>query len=166
MPGLSDFLVIASASVYIFIRLYSAVRDNDVKSAVLEATVIVGFLLAAHWTLGFFPMDGRISKGFDNSVEFPNILLLYVAMVAGMLSQHLYTWLQDGKRVPFRPRAFLAPVFVAPIVFIPFYNSVRLSWADPSVRWLIILVAYENGFFFKNTFEHRRQIHARATRAR
>jgi hypothetical protein len=113
-----------------------------------------------------FPMallgaqDTPFSKGTEDAGIFTNWLtyaLAYLAMVGGMLSQYLYTWLTKaaGASSPFDWRSFLAPALVSPIIFVPLCGTIDTGEHAQKGALMLLLVAFENGFFFKSYFEAR-----------
>jgi hypothetical protein len=88
---------------------------------------------------------------------------LYVCMLAGMLSQYVYRLLErrESRRI-WNWGTFVAPIFASPIVFIPLLASFEGTGIDlrnsASPRLMIFLVAFQNGFFWKEYFDNRRSI--------
>jgi hypothetical protein len=58
---------------------------------------------------------------------------------------------------------FVAPVFASPIVFIPLLAALQNTPAITgtqgfsAVNLMVFFVAFENGFFWKEYFDHRRK---------
>ena len=92
--------------------------------------------------------------GFAN---WPTYAVVYAAMVAGMLSQYLYDWLTKAPddKTPFRWRSFLAPALVSPIIFVPLCGTLDSGANAEKGMFMLLLLAFENGFFFKSYFEER-----------
>jgi hypothetical protein len=154
MINLLDALVLCSAAAYLVSRLLWERREKNWRLFAFETLGVLLLLTFLHWCLGMFDFS-NVEKGAGDSEDLVRLALLYFWMVMGMLGQYIYSWLMAGERMPFRTREFLATCFIAPAVFIPFYNTVKSSWTDASMRWLVYFVAYENGFFFKNTLDQR-----------
>jgi hypothetical protein len=78
-------------------------------------------------------------------------------MVAGMFSQYLYDWFTKAAedKTPFNWRSFLAPALVSPIIFVPLCGTLDSGEHAQKRALMLVLVAFENGFFFKNYFEER-----------
>jgi hypothetical protein len=54
--------------------------------------------------------------------------------------------------------SFVAPILVSPIVFIPLFTMFAdIDFAGPftSAKFMIYLVAFQNGFFWRSFFEER-----------
>jgi hypothetical protein len=85
-------------------------------------------------------------------------------MLLGMLSQYIYTRLEQPKdlRKKFDLGLFLAPIFTSPIIFIPLLSAMQNAEVDlqnlTTPKIMIFLVAFENGFFWKELFDHRRKL--------
>jgi hypothetical protein len=88
-----------------------------------------------------------------------------ICMIAGMFAQYLYRHFESPVR--YRHKwdwgCFIAPVFASPIVFIPLVAAFQNSDIDLTSdrltlpRLMIFLVAFENGFFWKEYFDRRRK---------
>lgn len=80
-----------------------------------------------------------------------------------MLAQYAYAhFSQSGlrKRSPFDWGNFIAPIFLSPIVFVPLFESLK-SAPQAHATTMSLLVAFENGFFFKNFIDHRERAQRR-----
>jgi hypothetical protein len=91
------------------------------------------------------------------------IIILYLFMVVGMICQYLYSLLIQPRkqRPPFDWGNFLAPLFASPIVSIPMLVAFQNSEIDLTQltlpRVMVFVVAFQNGFFWKEIFESRRR---------
>jgi H+/Cl- antiporter ClcA len=82
-------------------------------------------------------------------------ILLFVAMVVGILARYYWELLGKGKTFGDTNTAdLLRPLLVSPLVFFPIWAySVRMP------RGLIpVLVAFQNGFFWQTVFEAAKPI--------
>jgi hypothetical protein len=92
--------------------------------------------------------------------ELPVIGVLFACMLLGMLAHWLYVWLDTPRqtRTKFDFGLFVAPILASPIIFIPLLASQQntdLSLAQLDVpRFMVFLVAFENGFFWKEYFDN------------
>ena len=116
--------------------------------------------LAAVVVYGLFWSRGVTqAKGDQPAFAF----VLYLCMVLGMLAHAAYVRFEQPKaqRPPFDWGAFLAPLFASPIVFIPLLAALQNANVDlehlTAPRLMVFFVAFENGFFWKEYFDHRRQ---------
>jgi hypothetical protein len=129
--------------------------------ASIATLVVVAVIL--HRLFGF-PIVHPISASKSLTPnELPVIGVLFACMVAGMLAHWLYVWLEvsPGKRPGFDLGLFLMPVLVSPIIFIPLLaaqlnTDLDLSRLDVP-HFMILPVAFENGFFWKEFFDNRKQ---------
>jgi hypothetical protein len=82
-------------------------------------------------------------------------------MVVGMASHYLYNLLMKSARTrqPFDLRRFIAPIFASPIVFIPLLGAFQSADIDLTnlmlPKYMVFLVAFENGFFWRELVENR-----------
>lgn len=144
---------------------FAAVRRRSL-GALLWAVAIIGAFLALLLRAGvvFLPLaEGPVARGGGEERQGALVLLLYLAMLAGMLSHYLYARF-DGP--PKQDRRFdlgrlLAPVFVSPIVFLPLASIFETSGATQAKasHLMLFLVAFENGFFWREFFENRLKTH-------
>ena len=86
-------------------------------------------------------------------------------MLLGMTAEYAYSLAERASRgearVKFDALTFLMPVFASPIVFIPLLTLTSEIGAGGGAftraRLMVYLVAFQNGFFWKQLFEQRRQ---------
>jgi hypothetical protein len=102
-----------------------------------------------------------IARSPGNEVYF--VIILYGCMLLGMLAHYLYTRFGQPKaerrKAKFDVGMFIAPVFASPIVFIPLLaalqNTVENLQVLTATKMMVFFVAFENGFFWKEYFDHR-----------
>lgn len=88
---------------------------------------------------------------------------LYICMLLGMFAQYCYRHFERPKRNRTRWDwgLFVAPVFASPIVFIPLAESFVSAGLDlrtlTTAKFMIFLVAFQNGFFWKEFFDLKRK---------
>ena len=85
---------------------------------------------------------------------------LYACMLAGMACNYLYAHFMNpkGKRKPFDFGCFFGPVFASPIIFIPLWAAFQNAGIGVmSPQFAAFFVAFENGFFWKEVFDNRKQ---------
>ena len=59
----------------------------------------------------------------------------------------------------FKPIEFLMPIFASPIVFIPLLtisSDAAMNGPFTQARLMVYLVAFQNGFFWKNFFDEKK----------
>ncbi len=124
----------------------------------LSAIVILAFLLNRLFGYPFSPTV--VAKSPRNDLILA--LALYICMLAGMMCQFLFRRfsLPRRRRGKWDLGLFLAPIFASPVVFIPllaaFSNAdIRLENL-PGPRLMVFLVAFQNGFFWKEFFDNIR----------
>jgi hypothetical protein len=135
-------------------------KERRLGPLLLSIAVLAGLAWFLRRLFGF-PVAQPIpaSKGLTPS-ELPVIGVLFACMLLGMLAHWLYVWLgtPQGKRRKFDFGLFVAPILASPIIFIPLLASQQntyLSLAQLDVpRFMVFLVAFENGFFWKEYFDN------------
>jgi hypothetical protein len=83
-------------------------------------------------------------------------------MLLGMAAQYGYNRFEQPKaeRKAFDFGLFIAPIFASPIIFIPLLAALQNADLDltrlTTPKMMVFFVAFENGFFWKEYFDHRR----------
>lgn len=159
MSILSFTLIVVSLIGVIVILLFQARRNIRGSLALLCLVLIL-----ASVPLSMPLIQAGTARG-DGDDETWFIIVLYAFLLLGMLAQHAYARFSRPRR--WRPKfdvgIFLAPIFASPIVFIPLLATVQTSGVDlyeaDAARFMLFLVAFENGFFWKTIFDQRHQLH-------
>jgi hypothetical protein len=122
----------------------------------------VAVLLACGGVYSAFFQSGRqVSLKGDQPHQWAFVVVLYGWMILGMMSNYLFNRFVNPKpnRTPFDVGNFLAPILISPIVFIPLLAAFQNAEVDLSIltppKLMIFLVAFENGFVWKQIFENR-----------
>ncbi len=114
---------------------------------IICASVIAAVFLSTHET-----MDAG-----GQAVPWGTVGLLYLAMTLGMVAQYFYF----STRRKFRWRPFIKPFLASPIVFIPlvsaYQNALTSLDAFELGDLMLLLVAFQNGFFWKVVFDKREE---------
>jgi hypothetical protein len=144
-----DSLVLGSAVAYLCLCFFDARSDHHWRAFFMKAIAVLLLLGFWQWRFGVFNQSAAAKSDIDDGRQ---IAILYLAMLAGLLCKYVYSWTTASQPSPFSVRALLAPCFLSPIVFIPFYMAIKDSWNQSSTHWLTYFVAYENGFLFHGNF--------------
>jgi hypothetical protein len=122
------------------------------------------FLTAALAVTGLlvFGLTGSSPSGIETkgtAEDLLGITLGFVTTVLGMISEYFYRQVERGRRrFRFDVVSFVAPILVSPIVFIPLFTMFAdIDFAGPftKAKFMIYLVAFQNGFFWRSFFEER-----------
>jgi hypothetical protein len=134
-----------------------ATKDREAR---LVPRVIT--LLAAGAIL-FLLRPSQVDK-MGSIAETASMIICYAAMVLGMAAEYGYSIAERrtrGETSSFDMLTFLMPIFASPIVFIPLLTLTSELGAGGGAftraRLMVYLVAFQNGFFWKQLFEQRRQ---------
>lgn len=89
------------------------------------------------------------------------IVLSYLCMVLGMVAQYFYRQAESsGRGLKIEIAPFLMPIFASPIVFIPLLAIIQDTTmgggAFAKAKIMLYLVAFQNGFFWKDIFDRQR----------
>lgn len=119
-------------------------------------------LLAAASIL-FLLRPNQVDK-MGSVAETASMIICYAAMLLGMAAEYGYAIADRrarGETASFDMLTFLMPIFASPIVFIPLLTLTSELGAGGGAftraRLMVYLVAFQNGFFWKQLFEQRRQ---------
>jgi hypothetical protein len=156
-------IVAVSIAGLIALSALTSARQGSLRPLLFPIAALAGLALFLH-RLFDFPIARPIpaSKALGSS-ELPVIGLLFTCMLFGMLAHWLYAWLEtpQRKRPPFDLGLFLGPVLASPIIFIPLLASLQNTDLDLSridiPRFMVFVVAFENGFFWKEYFDNRKK---------
>jgi hypothetical protein len=163
MAALSEMLIGISLIGSLFFFFYWFWKDRNLRRLVLQLLLLAGLVFVLHAILGFpkallRPEDATISKGSEAAAaDWPIYVIAYLSMVAGMFCQYFYTLFskEAAQRPLFDLGSFVAPLFVSPIIFVPLCSILGVGEHAETGRYMIFLVAFENGFFFKGYFDLR-----------
>jgi len=142
-------LVLASAAAYLCICFFDARSDQNWRVFFMKAIAVLALLAFWQWCFDLLDQSATPKSDIEDGGQ---IAKLYVVMLAGMLCKYVYNWVTARQASPFSLRALLAPSFLSPIVFIPFYMAIKDSWNHSPAHLLTYFVAYENGFLFHGNF--------------
>jgi len=158
---LQTSIVVISIMVSVGLSLYSFFRRRALSKLLVEVSSILLVAWLLHAAFGFPAATEAIAKGVP-SQQLWSVVGLYLAMSTGMLAQHLYGRFMKAPsaRPKFNLGSFIAPLFVSPIVFIPLFASLQTVEPREQASLMALLVAFENGFFFKNYVDQHVQPHA------
>jgi len=148
-------LLLVSGLAAAAIVLYLAFRTRRLLVIVLTLFVVA----VGSWIVSSVAPATAGTRGDGDTVT---LVISYVAMVLGMTSHYVYVQAERGaKKLTFNWLSFVMPILASPIVFIPL---VSLAGEVPAVggafthaKVMVYLVAFQNGFFWKNFFDKQRQ---------
>ncbi len=151
------FVGLVARSVFIF------ARQRRLRPFLFSIAVLGGLALMLHRLFGFPAAQPILASKSLGSNELPIIGVLFACMLFGMLAHWLYVWLETPQ--PTRPTfdlgLFIAPILASPIIFVPLLASLQNADLDLSrfdiPRFMVFLVAFENGFFWKEYFDNRKK---------
>ncbi len=154
-------LVTISLAGLLGVSIYRFLVTKNVRSFALHLLLIclVSFALYAF----FFRQVVPLPKG-GSQHEISLVIGLYGFMLLGMLAHYCHSrfMLPKKSRGAFDFGLFIAPVFASPIVFIPLFavfQSAGIEFRNISEpkTLMFFLVAFENGFFWKEYFDNRKK---------
>jgi hypothetical protein len=130
---------------------------STIRRVVRGAALVSAVAVAYAWR----PRSADHMGGVD---ETASLVICYGAMIAGMAAQYAFAMAERVSRGEPRGRfellTFVMPMLVSPIVFIPLLtltSELGAGGAFTRARLMAYLVAFQNGFFWKQLFEQRRQ---------
>jgi hypothetical protein len=112
----------------------------------------------AIWTV-YFGLQHAFEYGIDSKgglspTQWGMVALMYLAMLVGIVAQSYYF---KDSTMPTTSIAWLKPALTSPIIFIPLLSSYQTSLtniSDVSLgELMILLVSFQNGFFWKVVFD-------------
>jgi hypothetical protein len=162
MTAINKTILLASLIAIAAIIIYHFGKNNRYRALIANLLLlsIIGFLM-----YNVFLSSDSLSleaKGIENT-HYGFVIALFACMTAGMFSQYLYNRFTVAKkeRAEFDLGLFFAPVFASPIIFIPLYSAFQSADINieniTSAKFMIFLVAFQNGFFWKEFFDSQRK---------
>ena len=162
MSPLMTAIVAVAFVGLIALSFFTLARHGRPRPFLFSIAVLGGLALILHRLFGFpaaQPISASKSLG---SNDLPIIGVLFACMLLGMLAHWLYVWLEIPKlkRPTFDFGLFIAPVLASPIIFVPLLASLQNANLDLSrldtPGFMAFMVAFENGFFWKEYFDNRK----------
>ena len=155
MSELLNWLTAVSLLALAGVLFYHDYREKSARGFILHALILLA-CVAFLWRFYGFLKTAPVGKGDNNEIYF--IIVLYVIMVLGMLASYAFQHFSKEKaeRKEWDFGLFLAPVFVSPVIFIPLLTVFQQAGGD-SPRMMMFLVAFQNGFLWKEYFDHKRK---------
>jgi hypothetical protein len=158
MSDIAAFILIASAAIMAIELLYRiGSRDKDVR-LLPRAIVVLGAAIVAY---DLRPAQVEQMGTLDQAAA---IVFCYGSMLLGMAAEYGYSLADRASRgegqLKFDTATFLLPIFASPIIFIPLLtltSELTAGGAFTRAHLMVYLVAFQNGFFWKQLFEQRRQ---------
>ncbi len=155
MSDLLNWLTAASLLALAGVLFYRDYKAKSARGFILHALILLA-CVAFLWRFFGFLTPEPVARGDNSEVYF--IIVLYVIMVLGMLAsyafQHFSKEMAERKEWDFG--LFVAPVFVSPVIFIPLLTAFQQAGSD-SPRMMMFLVAFQNGFLWKEYFDQKRK---------
>ena len=161
MPYWMTMVTGVSLAVLFLLALARAFRTRRFLRFFVEGLCIAAFALLLRMVFGF--PTSRVTVVKSASSDLAVGIALFLFMVCGMLAQFLF----DRFSAPQRERKqfdwgpFLAPVFASPVVFIPLLAAFQNADIDlthlNTARFMVFLVAFQNGFFWREVFDKQRE---------
>lgn len=158
MTPLMTWITGVSLLALILLASYRYTQTKNTRALFVQlGALALGFaFLHALFDFPFGSAPASRTGEASNDIYF--VIWLYAFMLLGMLAQYGHARFSRPQRTrkKFDLGLFLAPVFASPIIFIPLFAALQNSVSDVNTRVMTFLVAFENGFFWKEYFDHRR----------
>jgi len=160
MSSLMIILTSISLIALLTIAVYYFIQTKNIRRFILQL-IIIGLAFAFLYFLFYKPESPAARGNGGNDIYF--VIVLYFFMILGMLAQYTYARFSQPKRIrkKFDFGLFIAPVFASPVIFIPLLSALQNANVDlrnlTTAKLMVFLVAFENGFFWKEYFDNRRK---------
>ena len=144
MPPLLNNLLLFSLTLYTLYVLFETIRSKKWKSLFINLLVIVFVFVVLSFLTGFpFP-----KIPFGSVTPLTTILLMYFALLLGIAANYFY--FSAVLSLPI----LLKPILISPIVMVPLVGLIQSSSSIDEMKLVsLLLVAFQNGFFWKSVFE-------------
>jgi hypothetical protein len=164
---------LVSGAVLIAVLLYELVKTGRSKTEGIEpgqqsarkrsAALFLGsivVLVVLLWAYILYAPGSEIeAKAATSPTPWRMVLLMYVAMLFGIVAQAYYFTEDTGPAA--RTSSFKAAL-ASPIIFIPLISSYQSSLMNLGAfsipELMILLVSFQNGFFWKVVFDKQAEL--------
>lgn len=156
-----NIAVATSLVLSLVLAVVRAFKTKNFRALVFEISVVLIVALFLKYLFGFPVPSGTVAKSSSSDKAVASAL--FVCMALGMVAQFLYSHFSTPKsaRREFDWGLFVAPLFTSPIVFIPLLAALQNADIDlanlTAPRLMVFLVAFQNGFFWKDFFDKQRR---------
>jgi len=163
MPPELNLVLVISVIGFLAVAAFAASRSGKWRSFAFQFACVLIFSLILHRLFDFPLAKTEVTAKGGETNPLIVTVALYLCMVAGMLFQFLYAHFLQKKaaRKSWDWGNFLAPVFASPIVFIPLQSALQGAGVDLNAQFeprvMLFLVAFQNGFFWKDFFDRQRR---------
>jgi hypothetical protein len=148
------WLLAASFAAVAVVLLYYVITSTSRRPRVTALLV----LAVGAWVL--YTLTPSLTQTRSSTDEVIVAVIAYFAMVLGMVAQYFYVQAETGAtKVKFEWLPFLMPLLASPIIFIPLVSiavDAGGGGAFTRQKLMVYLVAFQNGFFWKQVFDQRR----------
>ena len=148
------WLLLASFAAAAVVLLYYVMTTTSRRTRVAALLV----LAVGAWVV--YTPSSSLTQTRSSSDEVIVAVVAYIAMVLGMMAQYFYVQAESGAtKVKFEWLPFLMPLLASPIIFIPLVSiavDAGGGGAFTRQKLMVYLVAFQNGFFWKQVFDQRR----------
>lgn len=156
-------LILLALLGYEFIRH----RGEFAASTVLRTIMIVGGIMLLALIIASFVLDRpQIESKGSASLPWTMIALMYASMLLGIIAQSYYF---SPPTLQQSAPSWVKPALASPIIFIPLVSSYEGSFSNMNQLTLshliILLVSFQNGFFWKVVFDKQGELLTRASAA-
>ncbi len=167
MSALMIILTGVSLGGLLAIFIYRFVKYGNRREFIIQLFVI-GLCFSILYSFFYAPEVPAMKGNGNNEVYF--VIVLYFCMLLGMFAQYGHIRFsrpkEKWKKTDFG--LFFAPVFASPIVFIPLLAALQNAEIDlqnlTTAKMMVFFVAFENGFFWKDYFDHRQRVRKNASK--
>jgi hypothetical protein len=159
MTGLMTLLTGLSLAALAALSIYRFIKEKNWRLFIMQMVALALCFWFLRALFGF-PIVAPTPRGGQDVYL---VIILYICMLLGMVAHYAYTHFEQPKRrrTKFDVGLFIAPIFASPIIFIPLLAALQNADIDLTQltvpKTMVFFVAFENGFFWKEYFDHRRQ---------
>ncbi|MGH7597803.1 MAG: hypothetical protein ACREOI_15745 [bacterium] len=160
MTGLMTLLTGLSLAALAALSIYRLIKEGNWRLFIIQ---MLALALCFSFLRALFSFPNVAPPTPRGGQEVYLVIILYICMLLGMAAHYAYTRFEEPKRKrsKFDFGLFVAPIFASPIIFIPLLAALQNADIDLTQltvpKTMVFFVAFENGFFWKEYFDHRRQ---------
>ncbi|MCI5130070.1 MAG: hypothetical protein D3904_00775 [Candidatus Electrothrix sp. EH2] len=139
-------LLLVFTGLYFILLIVEGISTRSKKRVLIEGLLLCAFLFLLNRITGFPTPSSQ--QAFGGISPLTAIGLMFLCTMLGIMAHYIFYL--KGK---FSWQAFLKPLVISPIVFLPLVGSVQsLTGLEPMQMISFAILAFQNGFFWKEVF--------------
>jgi hypothetical protein len=135
--------------LFVLLIIIELVSSRSVKKFVVQGIILLVVIMVLNFSTGF----PKPKIAFGGISPILAIGIMFVCTIIGIAGHYFYYMKKN-----FDWMTFIKPIILSPIVLLPLIGSVQgMSGIEPVQMISFGILAFQNGFFWKEVFEHEKR---------